>query len=303
MAMDCNGIDHCTFGLVHFKNDEERRVEMIKKVSIKKVQEFGKEIYQKEDVVAIEEPLEIYLKSATGEISPVSVTMRTPGNDEELAVGFLFTEAILFSRGNIELETPSKTGFNWITIHLSKDFSPNIKKLKRNFYTSSSCGVCGKESIEAIHQTRKTPSKVLELEVNLQTIFSLPEKLYEVQKTFQSTGGIHAAALFSKDGKLSTFREDVGRHNALDKLIGAEFLKSNTKEFFLQEHILLLSGRASFELLQKAAMAGIQIVCAIGAPSSLAIETAEIFKITLIGFLKNGTFNMYTNDYRVKNLA
>lgn len=274
---------------------------MIKKVSIKKVQEFGKEIYQKEDVVAIEEPLEIYLKSATGEISPVSVTMRTPGNDEELAVGFLFTEAILFSRGKIELETPSKTGFNWITIHLSKDFSPNIKKLKRNFYTSSSCGVCGKESIEAIHQTRKTPSKVLELEVNLQTIFSLPEKLYEVQKTFQSTGGIHAAALFSKDGKLSTFREDVGRHNALDKLIGAEFLKSNTKEFFLQEHILLLSGRASFELLQKAAMAGIQIVCAIGAPSSLAIETAENFGITLIGFLKNGSCNIYTNDHRVKN--
>ena len=276
---------------------------MIKKVSIKKIQKSGKEIFQKEDVVAIEEPLEINLKSATGEILPVSVTMRTPGNDEELAVGFLFTEGILFSRSNIEEDIPSKLGFNWITIHLSKDFSPNIEKLKRNFYTSSSCGVCGKESIEAIHQTRKTPSKIEKVEVELQTIFTLPEKLYEVQKTFQSTGGIHAAALFSKDGKLISFREDVGRHNALDKLIGAEFLLSQTEEFFLQESILLLSGRASFELLQKAAMAGIQIVCAIGAPSSLAIETAENFKITLVGFLKNGSCNIYTNDYRVRNLA
>lgn len=276
---------------------------MIKKVTINKIQEFGKEIYQKVDVVAIEEPLEINLKSSTREILPVSVTMRTPGNDEELAIGFLFTEGILFSRSNIEEEIPSKLGFNWITIHLSKDFSPNIEKLKRNFYTSSSCGVCGKESIEAIHQARKTPNQISEIEVDLQIIFNLPEKLYEVQKTFQSTGGIHAAVLFSKDGKLISFREDVGRHNALDKLIGAEFLKSKKEEFFLQESILLLSGRASFELLQKAAMAGIQIVCAIGAPSSLAIETAEKFNITLIGFLKNGSCNIYTNDYRVRNLA
>lgn len=274
---------------------------MIKKVSIRKVERSGAEISQKEDVVAIEEPLEINLKSQKGEIFPVSVTMRTPGNDEELAVGFLFTEAILFSRNNITKENPSKVGFNWITIHLSESFEPDLKKLKRNFYTSSSCGVCGKESIEAIHQTRKNPSKIVKLEVDLKIIFTLPEKLYAVQKTFQSTGGIHAAALFSKEGDLSCYREDVGRHNALDKLIGAEFLKSKTDEFFLQGSILLLSGRASFELLQKAAMAGIQIVCAIGAPSSLAVETAENFGITLIGFLKNGSCNIYTEAFRVKN--
>ena len=276
---------------------------MIKKFHIKKILNFGEEISQTEDVVAIEEPLEINLKSTDDTIFPVSVTMRTPGNDEELALGFLFTEGILFSKLNIDENSISKMGFNWISIHLNNNFHPNIDKLKRNFYTTSSCGVCGKESIEAIHQTRKTPSKVSEIEVDLKTLFSLPEKLYEVQKTFQTTGGIHAAAFFDSLGNLIEYREDVGRHNALDKLIGAEFLKSNSEDFFIQDKILLLSGRASFELLQKAAMANIIIVCAIGAPSSLAIETAENFGITLIGFLKNGSCNIYTNDYRVKNLS
>ena len=276
---------------------------MIKKFHIKKILNFGEEISQIEDVVAIEEPLEINLKSTDDTIFPVSVTMRTPGNDEELALGFLFTEGILFSKLNVDENSISKMGFNWISIHLSKNFHPNIKKLRRNFYTTSSCGVCGKESIEAIHQTRKTPSKVSEIEVDLKTIFSLPEKLYEVQKTFQTTGGIHAAAFFDSLGNLKEYREDVGRHNALDKLIGAEFLKSNSEDFFIQDKILLLSGRASFELLQKAAMANIIIVCAIGAPSSLAIETAENFGITLIGFLKNGSCNIYTNANRVKNLS
>ncbi len=276
---------------------------MIKKFHLKKILNFGEEICQTEDVVAIEEPLEINLKSTDDTIFPVSVTMRTPGNDEELALGFLFTEGILFSKLNIDENSISKMGFNWISIHLNNNFHPNIKKLRRNFYTTSSCGVCGKESIEAIHQTRKTPSKVSEIEVDLKTLFSLPEKLYEVQKTFQTTGGIHAAAFFDSLGNLIEYREDVGRHNALDKLIGAEFLKSNSEDFFIQDKILLLSGRASFELLQKAAMAYIPIVCAIGAPSSLAIETAENFGITLIGFLKNGSCNIYTNDYRVKNLS
>ena len=276
---------------------------MIKKFHIKKILNFGEEISQIEDVVAIEEPLEINLKSTDDTIFPVSVTMRTPGNDEELALGFLFTEGILFSKLNIDENSISKMGFNWISIHLNNNFHPNIKKLRRNFYTTSSCGVCGKESIAAIHQTRKIPLQVSEIEVDLKTLFSLPEKLYEVQKTFQTTGGIHAAAFFDSLGNLIEYREDVGRHNALDKLIGAEFLKSNSEDFFIQDKILLLSGRASFELLQKAAMANIIIVCAIGAPSSLAIETAENFGITLIGFLKNGSCNIYTNANRVKNLS
>ena len=204
---------------------------------------------------------------------------------------------------DIDETSISKMGFNWITVHLNQKFNPNTEKLKRNFYTSSSCGVCGKESIEAIHQTRKIAPTILDLKVDLKTIFTLPEKLFQVQKTFQSTGGIHAAAFFNISGTLLEFREDVGRHNALDKLIGAEFLKSNTEDFFIQDKILLLSGRASFELLQKAAMANVPIVCAIGAPSSLAIETAENFRITLIGFLKNGSCNIYTNAERVKNLS
>lgn len=276
---------------------------MIKKFHIKNISKSGKEITQTEDVVAIEEPLEISLKLADETIFPVSVTMRTPGNDEELAIGFLFTEGILFSKLNIDETSISKMGFNWITIHLHQKFNPNTEKLKRNFYTSSSCGVCGKESIEAIHQTRKIAPKILDFKVDLKTIFTLPEKLFQVQKTFQTTGGIHAAAFFDVLGNLLEYREDVGRHNALDKLIGAEFLKSNTEDFFIQDKILLLSGRASFELLQKAAMTNILVVCAIGAPSSLAIETAEKFEITLIGFLKNGSCNIYTNDHRVKNLS
>lgn len=276
---------------------------MIKKFNIQNINNSGTEISQIEDVVAIEEPLEISLKLSDESIFPVSVTMRTPGNDEELALGFLFTEGILFSKLNIDETLISKVGFNWITIHLNQKFNPNTAKLKRNFYTTSSCGVCGKESIEAIHQTRKIAPKILDLKVDLKIIFTLPEKLFQVQKTFQTTGGIHAAAFFDVSGNLIEFREDVGRHNALDKLIGAEFLKSNAEDFFIQDKILLLSGRASFELLQKAAMANIPIVCAIGAPSSLAIETAENFGITLIGFLKNSSCNIYTNDHRVKNFG
>ena len=275
---------------------------MIKKIATHKIKKSDNITSIIEDFVAIEEPLEINIK-LKGEILPVAVTMRTPGNDEELALGFLFTEGILFSKCNIDENSVSKKGFNWITIHLNKDFQPNIEKLKRNFYTSSSCGVCGKESIEAIHQTRKTATELLNIKVGLETLFSLSEKLFQVQKTFQTTGGIHAAAFFDLSGNLLEFREDVGRHNALDKLIGAEFLKSKTEDFFIIDKILLLSGRASFELLQKAAMANVQIVCAIGAPSSLAIETAENFGITLIGFLKNESCNIYTNDHRVRNLS
>ena len=267
---------------------------MIKEFTIHKISDFGGKEFEKSDSLAIEEPLEIAVKlGSTGEKNSVSVTMRTPEHDEELAVGFLFTEGIIFSKKNLNSPVSSQLEDNKITINFSSDFNPDLQKLKRNFYTTSSCGVCGKESIEAIKQVCRIPIEKLVQPVNMKVIFSLPEKLRSQQKTFESTGGIHASALFDLDGNLMDLREDVGRHNALDKLIGAELLKSDEGEFTLKNRIVLLSGRASFELIQKCAMAGVPIICAIGAPSSLAVETAENFGITLIGFLKNGNANIY----------
>lgn len=273
---------------------------MIKEFLIHKISDFGEKEFEKSDVLAIEEPLEIAVRSGiSGVISSVSVTMRTPENDAELAIGFLFTEGIIFSKTNLNDYSFSQLEDNKITINFSPDFDPDLQKLKRNFYTTSSCGVCGKESIEAIKQVCKIPILKPTKPVNLNVIFSLSEKLREFQKTFQTTGGIHASALFDLEGNLLDLREDVGRHNALDKLIGAELLKSTGENFSLQNRIVLLSGRASFELIQKCAMAGVPIICAIGAPSSLAVETAKNFGITLIGFLKNGNANIYCGSDKI----
>ena len=267
---------------------------MIKEFLIHKISDFGEKEFEKSDVLAIEEPLEIAVKSGiTGEVSSVSVTMRTPENDAELAIGFLFTEGVIFSKNNLKEPAFSQVEDNKITINFSTDFNPDLQKLKRNFYTTSSCGVCGKESIEAIKQVCRIPILKPTEPIKFSVLFSLSEKLRNLQKTFQTTGGIHASALFDLDGNLLDLREDVGRHNALDKLIGAELLKSSGENFSLQNRIVFFSGRASFELIQKCAMAGVSIICAIGAPSSLAVETAKNFGITLIGFLKNGNANIY----------
>ncbi|SFI13895.1 formate dehydrogenase accessory sulfurtransferase FdhD [Halpernia frigidisoli] len=267
---------------------------MIKEFKINKVVGFGKENFSKNDNLAIEEPLEISLKiaSKTG-IHPLSVTMRTPGNDRDLAIGFLFTEGIINQKSNLSGKISAQVEENKLIVEFSSEFNPDLQKLKRNFYTTSSCGVCGKESIEAIKQVCKIPILKPETSVKMETLFSLTEKLLNVQKTFESTGGIHASALFDLEGNLINYREDVGRHNALDKLIGSELLKYENEDFSLKNRIVLLSGRASFELIQKCAMAGVPIICAIGAPSSLAVETAENFGITLVGFLKNGNANIY----------
>ena len=273
---------------------------MIKEISILRSKEH--QMITVDDVVAIEEPFEIQLETgiASERIrQPLSVTMRTPGNDEELAVGFLFTEGLIHSKKNLETPVSMPIGDNKLLIRLSTDFDANLDKIKRNFYTTSSCGVCGKESIEAISQVCNIVASNTPILINLEQISSLPAKLMEVQKTFASTGGIHAAALFDSKGNLLNYREDVGRHNALDKLIGSALLTDHSNEFNLVENILLLSGRASFELIQKAAMAGIKIVCAIGAPSSLAVETAQVFDITLIGFLKSNSCNVYTGANRI----
>ncbi len=264
---------------------------------IKKVS--GSQITAANDVLAVEEPLEIklaYCDARGAQLKNISVTMRTPGCDEELALGFLYTEGIIQSPAEVSAVTAPKE--NAVTITLKEGMAPAINNLERNFYTTSSCGVCGKASIDAIN-TICTPANDYPydgLTVNNELLCSLPGLLRSRQSVFDQTGGIHACALFDATGNLLLLREDVGRHNALDKLIGAALRQELLP---LYKHILLLSGRASFELVQKAAMAGIRIVAAVGAPSSLAASLAEDRNMTLIGFLRGDRFNIYSGEQRI----
>lgn len=250
------------------------------------------------DNVAVEEPLEISISvlNTTRPITNknISITMRTPGNDKDLATGFLFTEGIIVSADQIAM---TNLGQNSILFQLNDADSLDLSKLERHFYTSSSCGVCGKASIEAIKTVCRLPPAPSEFHINKSLILSLPDILMQQQRIFNNTGGIHAAALFDLSGKLMALREDVGRHNALDKLIGHSLRQGQLP---LGEHLLFLSGRASFELIQKAAMAGIHFIMAVGAPSSLAIEMALEHNITLVGFVSNSRYNVYTGSQRIK---
>jgi FdhD protein len=254
-------------------------------------------ITEQEDFLACEEPLEIRVTYGMPDnrISKnISVTMRTPGNDFELAAGFLFTEGII-NRAQ-EITKPALSSGNIIKVELSAESTPDLKKLERNFYTTSSCGVCGKSSIDAV---RTTSQMILEkdfIKISANVLYKLPERLRQSQDVFDRTGGLHASALFDLSGKLIEMREDVGRHNALDKLIGACLL---SRVLPLDNHILLLSGRASFELIQKAFMAGIRIVAAVGAPSDLAVELAKESDMTLLGFLRGERFNIYCGEKRI----
>ena len=255
-----------------------------------------------EDNLAVEEPLEIqlgYIESGKVVKKSISVTMRTPGNDDELAAGFLFTEGIVSESTHIESVASSILDENKVVVTLSDDFQPKLRSLERNFYTTSSCGVCGKASIDAIKTVSAYQNESGEMLVDKQVFFALRDQLNHQQRIFESTGGLHASALFDLNGGFLKLKEDVGRHNALDKLIGHAFLNGQLP---LANHILLLSGRASFELIQKAAMAGIKIVAAIGAPSSLAAALAEESNITLIGFLKNEKFNIYSGFERISTI-
>jgi FdhD protein len=243
------------------------------------------------DTLSVEEPLEIQLCHGPGRsVQSVSITMRTPGNDKDLALGFLFTEGIL-QRLDVLETIHMAPASNRVLISLKPEFSIDLKKMERHFYTTSSCGVCGKASIEALEATHVCPVQAPAWSFEPALICSLPEQLRAAQEQFEHTGGVHASALFDRAGNLLALREDVGRHNALDKLIGLYFQQG---ELPLSQHILLLSGRASFELLQKAAAAGIRMVCAVGAPSSLAVATAKSLGIALIGFLRKDRFNLYT---------
>lgn len=251
------------------------------------------------DLVAIEEPLEIQVaySSASGRMQKnISVTMRTPGNDKELAAGFLFTEAIINNHESIKDTRHIAADENRILVELAENVVPVLNKTDRNFYTTSSCGICGKASIDAIRTATVYQDEKDDLVIKATVLYGLQDAVKQQQVIFENTGGIHASALFDAYGNLITTREDVGRHNALDKLIGALFLN---KQLPANNSILFLSGRASFELIQKAVMAGIRIIAAVGAPSSLAVELAMESGITLIGFLRGERFNIYSGSQRI----
>lgn len=256
------------------------------------------------DLLAVEEPLEIrlvYGLNADRKTKSISITMRTPSNDFELAEGFLYTEGIIKNHTDIltisyfnSLLNPE----NIVIVELKEIVELDLLKLERHFYTTSSCGVCGKASIDAVKTTGDIHKKISDetIKVSKELIYSLPDILRKNQNVFDSTGGLHASALFDTKGKLLITREDVGRHNALDKLIGVALTQNLLP---LDKYILLLSGRASFELIQKAAMANIKVVAAVGAPSSLAVQMANEFGITLIGFLRDNRFNIYSGEERI----
>jgi len=259
---------------------------------------------RRSDVIAVEEPLEIRLmreglpeadeNGGTGR--SISITMRTPGHDAELAVGFLYGEGLLRDpRDVIDTGFCGPTG-NILRVTVRADLPLDLARLTRNFYTTSSCGVCGKASIEAVTANagdRRIASATI---VRDSVLRGLPETLKKSQTGFAETGGMHAVGLFTPDGQLIASREDVGRHNAMDKLVGAALLAG---ELPWRDRVVLLSGRASFELLQKAMMAGAPLVAAIGAPSTLAVELAESAGITLVAFLRPGGCNVYCHAWRV----
>jgi FdhD protein len=263
-----------------------------------KIKRFGKGLpADADDELAVEEPLQLqltwYNDAGAHMQKNIAVTMRTPGHDEELAAGFLFTEGILQQPGDILGIYP---GSNNVLVALRQGAVPKLQQAERNFYTTSSCGVCGKTGIDAIKTVAVYRNEPGDLQVPAALFYGLQQALQPKQVLFESTGGLHASALFDINGNCLLLREDVGRHNALDKLIGAAFLN---KQLPLHRHILLLSGRAGFELIQKATMAGIRIVAAVGAPSSLAVELAGEAGITLIGFLRDERYNVYSGVERI----
>jgi len=263
----------------------------IEHIVVKKVNENN--VHSVLEALAIEEPLVIILtwSSPTGKMSKqIAVTMRTPGNDDELAVGYLFNEGIIIDpASSIQSIEHNRMDSNKIEVVLTENISPNLKGADRRSFVSSSCGVCGKTEIDYIEPPFNAAGKPMTISKDI--LFGLQDTLREKQSVFVETGGIHAAALFTPNGNLILVREDVGRHNALDKVIGNALLSGLCP---LEQTILLLSGRASYELIQKASMAGIRIIASVGAPSSLAVSLARKMKITLIGFLRDRRFNIYT---------
>ncbi|ALU73479.1 formate dehydrogenase (plasmid) [Rhodococcus erythropolis R138] len=251
------------------------------------------------DTLVVEEPLEIRVNG-----SPLAVTMRTPGHDVELAHGFLLTEGVINSADDVTaarycegLDDDGLNTYNVLDVTLAEGVPPPQIGVERNFYTTSSCGVCGKASLDAVRvKTSHSPADD-QVTIDVHTLATLPDQLRTAQKVFDATGGLHAAALFDSSGRLLVLREDVGRHNAVDKVIG---WATAAYRIPLAGIILMVSGRASFELVQKAVMAGIPILSAVSAPSSLAVDLASETGLTLIGFLRGTNMNLYTHDHRVR---
>jgi FdhD protein len=263
------------------------------------------------DALATEEPLEIRLR-AGGTTKTVAITMRTPGNDFELAAGFLYNEGLLTGYESllgisfcIDREVDAEQRYNIVNVDLAASEMPALERLERHFTTSSACGVCGRANLESLQARGLEPlssdaNDPSEASADVATLLALPERLRAAQSVFARTGGLHAAALFDGDGKLVAVREDVGRHNALDKLIGWALLG---RRLPLERGILLVSGRSSYEILQKAVSARIPIVCSVSAPSSLAVDVARTFGVTLVGFLRGERFNVYAHEGRVRVAA
>ena len=258
-----------------------------------------------QDNVAVEEPLEIRIAYSTPDgraTRSVSVTMRTPGHDAELATGFLYTESIIHSAADIAsvepcgAPAPDSGNHNVIRVELGADVDVDLGRLQRHFYTTSSCGVCGKTSLDALHAIGAEVQSDNRTSFTTTTLITIPDKLRSAQATFDKTGGLHAAAAFDADGDLVAIMEDVGRHNAVDKVIGSLLLQDRLPA---SELGLMVSGRASFELLQKTLMGGIPLLAAISAPSSLAVQLANEFDITLVGFLRGSDFNIYAGEQRI----
>jgi len=262
----------------------------------------GTGVQKRSDHVATEEPMEIRLLAGL-QRRTVAVTMRTPGHDFELASGFLFAEGVFATRDQVHRLTyctdpqiDADQHYNIVQVGLRAHELPDLAVLERHFYTTSACGVCGKASLEALHirGCAKLPPGP---QVAAETLAGLPDKLKAAQGVFRTTGGLHAAALFDSNGTLVIVREDVGRHNALDKVIGWAFLEGRLP---LADHLVMVSGRASFELVQKSLVARVPVLCAVSAPSSLAVDLAREFGMTLVGFLRGDRFNIYAGPERVR---
>lgn len=261
----------------------------------------GASIQPRRDHLATEEPMEIRLDAA-GTTRTVAVTMRTPGDDFELAAGFLFSEGILSGKEQVghiayclDADVDLEQRYNIVTVERLGPGAPDLRPLERHFFTTSACGVCGKAGLDAL-ELRGVPEIQAGPTVSAQVLKELPRSLSQAQGVFEATGGLHAAALFDPEGELIALREDVGRHNAVDKVIGWALLEGQLP---LHERILLVSGRASFEILQKALMAAVPMVCAISAPSNLAVQLAHRFGVTLVGFLRGDRFNVYHGVQRI----
>jgi FdhD protein len=272
--------------------------------------------HRADDFLAVEDPLEIQIvfgPEGARQRKSITVTMRTPGWDEELAAGFLLTEGVLDDSSQIlRIDTAESTvpndaartvsnfsSENTVRVELAPDVEVRMATLERNFYTTSSCGICGKASLLALRSVCP-PRYSNHVFIDAEMLYALPQSLRDSQAVFDATGGLHGAALFTTEGRLILSREDVGRHNAVDKLLGHQFLSDAVP---LRDQILMLSGRVSFELMQKAVMAGIPVVVAVGAPSSLAVKVAEDFDVTLVGFLRDQRFNIYHGRDRIRGLS